>query len=113
MGFGHPEPLLLSTLLSQIAEATGEWRVLPMQEWIAEIEQSPENPLQPLLPFFQHRWGKEGLTYPERNCSGQRARPSCVWTTQELMKQGVRCPRWDELIGPWSSVLLPQLVKTS
>ncbi len=102
----HPEPLLLTTLLSQIADATGDWRVLPMEDWIAELEQDSGNPLQPMLPFFRQGWGKSGLTYPERNCSGQRARPSCAETTQELLKQGVRCPRWDQLIGPWSSVLL-------
>lgn len=102
----HPEPMLLTTLLRQIAEATGEWRVLPMQDWIAELEQDSGNPLQPMLPFFRQGWGQDGFTYPERNCVGQRARPSCAKTTQELLKHGVGCPHWDQLIGPWSSVLL-------
>ena len=109
----HPEPMLLTSLLSQIAEATGEWRVLPMQDWLAQLEQDPGNPLQPMLPFFQRSWGSDGLTYPERNCVGQRARPSCVQTTEALSKHGVRCPPWDELIGPWSSVLLSLASKAS
>ncbi|MDC3009338.1 thioester reductase domain-containing protein [Synechococcus sp. AH-736-G20] len=109
----HPEPMLLTTLLSQIAEATGDWRVLPMQDWLAQLEQDPGNPLQPMLPFFQRSLGSDGLTYPERNCVGQRARPCCVQTTDELLKHGVRCPPWDELIGPWSSVLLSLASKAS
>jgi thioester reductase-like protein len=104
----HPEPLMLTTLLSQITDAHGGWRILPMQEWIDEIEASLTNPLQPLLPFLRQRWGEDGLTYPERNCKGQRARPSCRYTTQLLAEQGVRCPDWDQLISPWASALLQQ-----
>ena len=104
----HPEPLMLTTLLSQITDAHGGWRILPMQEWIEEIEASLANPLQPLLPFLRQRWGEDGSTYPERNCKGQRARPSCRYTTQLLAEQGVRCPDWDQLISPWASALLQQ-----
>ncbi len=104
----HPEPLLLTTLLRQLTDGMDGWRVLPMQEWIAEIERSSGNPLQPLLPFLQQSWGDDGLTYPERNCVGQRARPSCVFTAQVLEAHGVRCPPWHQLIGPWASVLLQQ-----
>ena len=79
-----------------------------MQEWIEAIEASLANPLQPLLPFLRQRWGEDGLTYPERNCKGQRARPGCSYTTQLLAEQGVRCPDWDQLISPWASALLQQ-----
>ena len=79
-----------------------------MQEWIEAIEASLTNPLQPLLPFLRQRWGEDGLTYPERNCKGQRARPGCSYTTQLLAEQGVRCPDWDQLISPWASALLQQ-----
>ena len=79
-----------------------------MKDWIAEIERNPANPLQPLLPFLQQGWGEDGLTYPERNCVGERARPSCAFTAQLLEVHGVRCPPWNQLIGPWASVLLQQ-----
>jgi hypothetical protein len=79
-----------------------------MQDWISEIEASLANPLQPLLPFLRQRWGEDGLTYPERNCRGKRARPSCADTTELLAEQGVRCPDWPQLIGAWAAVLLQQ-----
>ena len=104
----HPEPMMLNALLGQIADAQSGWRIVPMQDWISEIEQNSANPLQPLLPFLRQRWGEDGLTYPERNRRGQRARPSCVSTTELLAEQGVRCPAWPQLIGPWASVLLQQ-----
>ena len=104
----HPEPLLLNTLLKQLTDGMDGWRVLPMKDWIAEIERNPANPLLPLLPFLQQGWGKDGLTYPERNCVGERARPSCAFTAQLLEVHGVRCPPWNQLIGPWASVLLQQ-----
>ena len=104
----HPEPMMLNALLGQITDAQSGWRIVPMQDWISEIEQSSANPLQPLLPFLRQRWGDDGLTYPERNCRGQRARPSCASTTELLAEQGVSCPDWDQLIGPWAAVLLQQ-----
>ena len=57
-----------------------------------------------LLPFLQQGWGEDGLTYPERSCVGERARP--VGHSQLLEVHGVRCPPWNQLIGPWASVLL-------
>ncbi len=104
----HPEPLMLNALLGQITDAQSGWRILPMQDWISEIDQNSANPLQPLLPFLRQRWGEDGLTYPERNCKGQRARPSCGYTTQLLAEQGVRCPNWNQLVSPWASALLQQ-----
>ena len=104
----HPEPLLLTTLLGQLTDADRGWRVVPMQDWIGEIAKQPTNPLHPLLPFFQQGWGDDGLTYPERNCHGLRARPSCLATTHQLAELGVHCPGWDQLIGPWAAVLLQQ-----
>ena len=104
----HPEPLLLNTLLGQLTDADRGLRLVPMQDWIEAIAKHPTNPLHPLLPFFQQGWGVDGLTYPERNCHGQRARPSCLETTHQLAELGVRCPGWDQLIGPWAAVLLQQ-----
>ena len=104
----HPEPLLLTTLLGQLTDADRGLRLVPMQDWIEAIAKHPANPLHPLLPFFQQGWGDDGLTYPERNCHGQRARPSCLETTHQLAELGVHCPGWDQLIGPWAAVLLQQ-----
>jgi thioester reductase-like protein len=104
----HPEPLLLTTLLGELTDADRGLRLVPMQDWIEAIAKHPANPLHPLLPFFQQGWGDDGLTYPERNCHGQRARPSCLETTHQLAELGVRCPGWDQLIGPWAAVLLQQ-----
>ena len=79
------------------------------EEWLTSITAtSSEHPLRALLPFFQQRWGLEGLSFPERNVRGVRARPSCDFTTQALGALGVQCPDHALLEQAWGMALLGQ-----
>ena len=81
-------------------------RVVSMQEWLDAVETNPGNPLHEMRAFFTRRWGPEQLTYPELNQTGKRARPSTALTTAALEQQGVRCPNFEQLIGPYGEALL-------
>ena len=59
-----------------------------------------------VLPFLEQRWGADGLTYPEQNARGVRARPSTRMTVETLERLGVRCPNYGELEIAWGQALL-------
>ncbi len=105
----HPQPLLLSELLARLAARGMRLETVSTEEWLTAIAgTSSDHPLRALLPFFQQRWGLEGLTFPERNVRGVRARPSCDFTMRTLAALGVQCPDHDLLEQAWGMALLGQ-----
>ena len=102
----HPNPLALKDLLTGLIDKGTPLKIVTMDEWLEAIEAAPTNPLHEMRAFFTRRWGPEQMTYPELNQSGQRSRPSTRITVEELSKHNVRCPSFDELIGPYGAALL-------
>ncbi len=109
----HPRPIMLNDLLSQLISDGAPLEHVSMEEWLEAISADSNNPLHPLRAFFQQRWGKEQLTYPELNALGVRARPSCKATQSTLEELNVRCPDFHELMGAWSEALLSGSLATS
>ena len=105
----HPQPLLLSELLARLSARGMRLETVSTEEWLTAIAgTSSDHPLLPLLPFFKQRWGLEGLTFPDRNVRGVRARPSCKFTMLALEALGVQCPDYDLLEQAWGMGLLGQ-----
>ena len=102
----HPQPVGWLTLLEGLIDRGAHLRPVPLGPWLDALAQQPANPLYPLQPFFQHRWGAEQLTYAELNQPGLKARPSCSHTLAALTPHGIRCPAFSELIGPYARVFL-------
>ena len=102
----HPQPLLLSELLGRLNARGGGLKAVSMQAWLEAIASRGDHPLQPLLPFLEQRWGSEGLTYPERNARGVRARPSCDATIRLLASRGISCPPYRQLETVWGAALM-------
>ena len=102
----HPQPVGWLTLLEGLIDRGAHLRPVPLGPWLNALAQQPANPLYPLQPFFQHRWGAEQLTYAELNQPGLKARPSCSHTLAALTPHGIRCPAFSELIGPYARVFL-------
>ncbi|MDI9407513.1 MAG: thioester reductase domain-containing protein, partial [Chitinophagaceae bacterium] len=98
----HPKPVLWADLLHGLIDKGAPLQAVPLPQWLAALAQQPSNPLYPLQPFFTHRWGAEQLTYPELNAPGIKARPSCDRSRALLEPLGVRCPGFDDLIGPYA-----------
>ena len=103
----HPQPAMLADLLTRLIAAGTRLELVPMDRWLEAIEADPANPLHPLRAFFLRRWGDDQLTYPERNQLGVRARPSARATVAALEPLGVRCPSFEDLLGPYGRELLP------
>jgi thioester reductase-like protein len=102
----HPQPMLLADLLSKLIERGAPLELVSMERWLEAIDADPINPLHGIRAFFVRRWGEAQLTYPELNQAGVRARPSCLATVEALAAHGVRCPAFDELIGPYARSLI-------
>jgi len=102
----HPQPMLLADLLGNLIERGAPLELVSMERWLGAIGADPANPLHGIRAFFVRRWGDEQLTYPELNQAGERARPSCLATVAALAAHGVRCPGFDELIGPYARSLI-------
>ena len=102
----HPNPLPLKDLLTGLIDKGAPLRIVSMDEWLESIEADPGNPLHEMRAFFTRRWGPEQLTYPELNQTGQRSRPATKITVETLEKHGVRCPTFEQLIGPYGAALL-------
>ena len=105
----HPQPLLLADVLGGLIDRGAPLELVPMARWLEALEGQPGNPLHPIRAFFSRRWGEDGLTYPELNQAGVRARPASEITVASLAKQGVVCPRFEELIGPYARTFLGSL----
>ncbi|MCP9941533.1 thioester reductase domain-containing protein [Cyanobium sp. ATX 6E8] len=102
----HPQPMLLADLLGNLIERGAPLELVSMERWLEAIDADPANPLHGIRAFFVRRWGDEQLTYPELNKAGVRARPSCLATVASLAAHGVRCPGFEELIGPYARSLI-------
>jgi len=102
----HPEPMDWQQLLAGFSAHGAPWRAVPLEQWLAVLAAQPGNPLYPLQPFFQQRWGRDQLTYPELNAPGVRARPSCTLTQAMLQSLGVKCPSFAALIDVYSPIFL-------
>jgi thioester reductase-like protein len=102
----HPQPMLLADLLGNLIERGAPLELVSMERWLEAIDADPANPLHGIRAFFVRRWGDEQLTYPELNQAGVRARPSCLATVASLAAHGVRCPGFEELIGPYARSLI-------
>ena len=102
----HPEPMDWQQLLAGFSAHGAPWRAVPLEQWLAVLAAQPSNPLYPLQPFFQQRWGGDQLTYPELNAPGVRARPSCTHTQAMLQSLGVKCPSFAALIDVYSPIFL-------
>ena len=102
----HPQPMLLADLLGKLIERGAPLELVSMERWLEAIDADPINPLHGIRAFFVRRWGEAQLTYPELNQAGVRARPSCLATVEALAAHGVRCPGFDELIGPYARSLI-------
>jgi len=102
----HPEPVFLTDLLQEMIGQGAPLSLVPMEEWLEALEGQPTNPLYPIQSLFSRRWGDDQLTYPELNCHGVRARPSCALTLAALEPLGVRCPSFAELVGPYARAFL-------
>ncbi len=102
----HPRPLMLKDLLGQFISDGEVLKLVSMEQWLSAIDSDSKNPLYPLRPFFQRRWGAEQLTYPELNAEGIRARPSCSMTRSVLQRLNVHCPDFKDLMEPWGHSLL-------
>ena len=102
----HPQPMLLADLLGNLIERGAPLELVSMERWLEAIDADPANPLHGIRAFFVRCWGDEQLTYPELNQAGVRARPSCLATAAALAAHGVRCPGFEELIGPYACSLI-------
>ena len=102
----HPKPQLLRDLVVRVNAQGLPLVQVPMETWLETISAAPENPLHSLLPFLEKRWGVDGLTYPERNARGVRARPCCLATLEALHRYGVQCPDYEQLETIWAEKLL-------
>ncbi|MCF8142167.1 MAG: thioester reductase domain-containing protein [Cyanobium usitatum Tobar12.5m-G36] len=102
----HPQPMLLADLLGNLIERGAPLELVSMERWLEAIDADPANPLHGIRAFFVRRWGDEQLTYPELNQAGVRARPSCLATVTALAAHGVRCPGFEQLIGPYARSLI-------
>lgn len=102
----HPQPILLSEAVGRLAERGVSLKTVPLSDWLAAIDADADQSLRPLLPFLAQRWGPEGLTFPERNVRGVRARPRCQVTVDALEPLGVRCPEYAVLEKAWAAALL-------
>ena len=102
----HPQPMLLADLLGNLIERGAPLELVSMERWLEAISGDPANPLHGIRAFFVRRWGDEQLTYPQLNQAGVRARPSCGATLELLAAHGVRCPGFEELIGPYARSLI-------
>lgn len=102
----HPQPMLLADLLGNLIERGAPLELVSMERWLEAIDADRANPLHGIRAFFVRRWGDEQLTYPELNQAGVRARPSCLATVASLAAHGVRCPGFEELIGPYARSLI-------
>lgn len=102
----NPQSLLLADVLLGLIQRGAPLRMVSMPVWLDALEQQPANPLHPIRAFFSRRWGEDHLTYPEMNQAGVRARPSCEITVAALAERGVRCPNFEQLIGPYARTFL-------
>jgi thioester reductase-like protein len=64
-------------------------------EWQVRLSQQRDNPLYPLLPFFQHKWSDEQLTYIELNEQGKRPEIGYEDTLIALANSSIVCPPLD------------------
>jgi thioester reductase-like protein len=64
-------------------------------EWQTRLSQQRDNPLYPLLPFFQHKWSDEQLTYIELNEQGKRPEIGYEDTLIALANSSIVCPPLD------------------
>lgn len=64
-------------------------------EWQTRLSQQRDNPLYPLLPFFQHKWSDEQLTYIELNEQGKRPEIGYEDTLVALSNSSIVCPPLD------------------
>jgi thioester reductase-like protein len=81
-------------------------RLVPFQDWLKELADSPASPLKPLLPFFTRRWPPKQLTYVELWERAHRPLLTCHETLEALAPAAIRCPPLDRrLIGRYLDYL--------
>ncbi|MGF1481204.1 MAG: thioester reductase domain-containing protein [Cyanophyceae cyanobacterium] len=74
--------------------------------WQAKLNDSRDNPLYPLLPFFVHRW-LDDLTYIELNQQDKRPKIGCQATLAALADSNIDCPPLDfRLLDTYFSYLV-------
>ncbi|QLE59062.1 thioester reductase domain-containing protein [Nostoc sp. TCL26-01] len=94
----HPEPVSLSVLVDWIRSFGYEIKMLPYEEWQAELIEnatSVDNPLYTLRPFLLERWSDEQLTIPDLYLKARRPHISCQETTKALAGSAIACPPID------------------
>ncbi len=90
----NPHLLHWKELIEFMHSAGYSLQTLPLTDWIQQLRQQRDNPLYPLLPFFQHQW-TDNLTYIELNEKGYRPLISCEATLNALSKSEICCPPLD------------------
>lgn len=91
----NPHLLHWSELVDFICSMGYPMEKVSFKEWQVRLSQSRENPLYPLLPFFQHKWGDTGLTYIELNEQGRRPIIGYEETLKALAGTPIVCPMLD------------------
>jgi thioester reductase-like protein len=106
----HPQPVPLSFLVDWIRSFGYQIKMLPYDEWQAELiknASSVDNPLYTLRPFLLERWSDEQLTIPDLYLKARRPHISCQATLKALEGSSIVCPTIDsQLLMTYTAYLI-------
>lgn len=106
----HPQPASLISLVDWVRSFGFSLKMIPYQEWQAELINnvtSPENPLYTLRPFLLERWSDEQITIPDLYLQARRPIISCEKTLEALKGSSIVCPPIDsQLLMTYTSYLV-------
>ncbi|MFM6277094.1 MAG: SDR family oxidoreductase, partial [Dolichospermum sp.] len=106
----HPQPASLISLVDWVRSFGFSLKMIPYQEWQAELINnvtSPDNPLYTLRPFLLERWSDEQITIPDLYLQARRPIISCEKTLEALKGSSIVCPPIDsQLLMTYTSYLV-------
>ncbi|MGB3422206.1 MAG: thioester reductase domain-containing protein [Dolichospermum sp.] len=106
----HPQPASLKSLVDWVRSFGFSLKMIPYQEWQAELINnvtSPDNPLYTLRPFLLERWSDEQITIPDLYLQARRPIISCEKTLEALKGSSIVCPPIDsQLLMTYTSYLV-------
>ena len=95
----NPHPCPRKKLFDYIRSRGYPLERLPYQQWqerLANLSDSQQNALSPLLSFFSKRWSTEGLTIPEFYQQDWKPKFDCQATIEALQESSIVCPPADK-----------------
>ncbi len=97
----NPYPLSWGKFIDFIRSLGYPIKVVTYQEWtnLLSDSQDKNNPLYPLLPFFQQKWSEDNFTYIELNSPQRKPKISCEATLAALQVSSLQCPPLDDLLA--------------